>query len=431
MRKTFQIISRSKKVAKPKKSTLDNSGHDLTIQNFYSSNLILPQAQSPELLSGWLSKHHPRYNMSSWCFFGNITDENGKTAAINSIIQYQSLPDNLPYIAEWSYCDDQTDGYVLAPFLLEEGNVEYASPFAITADYNPINTGILSLSLIYGEMGKRWSKYRMSGRVFSEPDGNLWEYELLLEDTFGVMQTGYGPSSFLPQWLFPDQTKVINSEFQGDIHKYLQSGKDDMLGQGSYYYSMPLLKVENFNITKNGNPYSSGKRGNIWVDYVVQSFGEESLKIVGSATWQFFAIQFPVLENYYNYQAAMMISIVEATVQSDPKETSDLKAARFYISDPYHVQYNENGSMISSFDWTFDQITYTVTKDADGYPTKFSIQLIAPKGKVELSGEAIRKNQMIKVVEKYEGVFKVTANISFENGIEQPGAEGFAWAEIH
>ncbi|EQA47329.1 hypothetical protein LEP1GSC050_1810 [Leptospira broomii serovar Hurstbridge str. 5399] len=410
-----------------------SSAEYLTLQNFYNNRALLPQGQSPSQLSGWLSQCHPRYNMSSWCFFGNITDEAGETAAINSIVQYQLLPNNSPYLAEWSYCDSKTNGYVIAPFLVEAGNVEYSRPLAITVDANPIYTGFLSLALVHGEIGQIGAKYSLTGRVRTEPDFDNWEYDLLMEDTFGVIQAGYGPTSFLPQWLFPNQTKEImtNPQFDGSVHEYLKSGMDDMFGQGSYYYTLPLLKVDKFLIRKNGSSYFSGKKGNIWIDYVVQSFGEKSLEIVGSASWQFFAVQFPEIPGYFNYEAAIMVSIVEAKTGPNPDDESNLKAARFFISDPYHTQYNENGSMKAAFEWSINQIKYTGSDLYRGFPTKFEISLSATNGSISLKGEAIRQNQIVGGVNKYEGVFTVIADINFANGIQVAGVKGFAWAEVH
>ncbi|MDT3738831.1 MAG: hypothetical protein RO257_04945 [Candidatus Kapabacteria bacterium] len=440
MNKIFRYLLHTEKVVSTDiKQALKKLKNDIkslpigneTIQNFYSSKAILPPGQSPEQLAGWFSKYHPRYNMSSWCFFGNITDDNGITAAISSIVQYQIMPNQPPYIAEWSYCDEQTKGYVLAPFILEnENNVEYSSPFAITVDANPIYGGLISLTLFSGRMGEAGAKYRMTGRVITEPDLlDEWEYELEMTDTFGTIQVGYGPSSFLPQWLNKNQRDIINDKYNSDVNKYLEQSQDDMTGQGSYYFTIPLLKVEHFNIIKNGKPYFSGTKGNMWIDYVVQGFNAESLPVLGSATWQFFALQFPEIEGYYGIQAAMMISIVE--VKDASGEISTLSMAHFYYDDPYHSKKNENGSRLAAFEWSMNNIQFEVIEYWENYPVKFKLTLSVPNGKsTVIYGEAINNNQVVSAVKKYEGVFNIKADI-YVNDFEVTNVKGFGWAEVH
>lgn len=406
--------------------------HSKKVQNFFTNKSLLPQAQSSEQLTAWLSTIHPRYNMCSWCFFGNITDHKGKQAAISSVVQYNILPKSTPYVSAWSYCDENTEGYVLAPFLSQEENVDVSNPFAVTVDSSPANDGFLTLSMVSGTMGKPGACYRMTGRVYTTTPGEVWTYDLALTDTFGVIQTGYGPSSFLPQWVFHDQKKSINEDFNGDVDAYLRSNKDNMMGQGSYYYSLPLLRVDSFDIMKNGEAYSSGKEGNIWIDYVVQSFDKDSIAIAGSASWQFFAVQFPHIPGYEGFEAALMVSIVETNVGVADHGTSLLKTARLYINDPLHGKLAENGAMQAIQEWTLDEITYDVTEKQGEYPTAFTLTLAVDNGgpMITVKGKPIMPNQVISEVKKYEGVFTVTADFELEN-MQVQNLKGYAWAELH
>jgi len=396
------------------------------LPNFYNSRAILPQGQSPDQLAGWLSRQHPRYSMSSWCFYGSLIDDAGRTAAVSTMFQFQQLPKNPPYVAEWSYCDDGTDGYVVAPFRVTEANVAYSTPFAVTVDANPVNSGLIALSLDSGRMGERGARYRMTGRTVTLSN-DAWEYELLLRDSFGCIQVGYGPSSFMPQWITHEQRKEIESSFGGSVRAYLESGRDDMFAQGSYYYSLPLLAVDRFSISRNGSPYSSGARGHVWADYVVQGFDQAGLGIVGTATWQFFAIQFPEFSDRPGYRAALVVSIV--TVKLPAGDQSELKLARFYDTEG---SQNENGSVGPTYEWTINQIDFKPRERWKGFPVEAEISLRAAEATITLVATAVRENQVVlpQVVDKYEGVFDVRADLSVR-GIHAHDVRGFGWGEVH
>ena len=262
----------------------------------------------------------------------------------------------------------------------------------------------------------------MTGRVVTLSSGDAWEYELLMTDLFGCAQIGYGPSSFLPQWLTTAQKEIIEASFGGSVHAYLKDGRDDMVTQGSYYYSLPLLKVDNFSLRRNGALHSAGTDGNIWVDYVVQSFDQAGLGLVRHATWQFFGIQFPEIPGRPGYQAAIMVSIV--TVPS-----SVLSVARFYDNDGLHAQ---NGSREATFEWTIDQIHFQPVKSWNNFPVEVEISLQAPDATVTIFAKAVRDNQVIlpDSTNKYEGVFNVRADLAIR-GIYANDVEGFAWGEVH
>ncbi len=314
---------------------------------------------------------------------------------------------------------------MLAPFFTSETNVEYSRPFAITVDGNPVYGGFITLSLTSGQIGQKGAQYRMTGRVITLPFSNLaeWDYEIVMTDSFGCIKDGYGPSAYLPQWLTPDQTKIVDGIFKGNVHAFLESGQDEMVGQGSYYYSIPFLNVDRFSITRDGQPYSSGTQGTIWVDYVVQGFTDSSLQIAKSAKWLFFGIQFPELPGYDGSQAAMIFSVVQMTVSGEP---SFLATARFYDGRPETI--SQNAAHEAAFDWTMEQIRYEIVDTYEGFPTKVDVALAAPEGSVMMTLSALRPNQIVPYTGKYEGVYEVIADISLE-GITANGVRGFAWGE--
>jgi hypothetical protein len=403
-------------------------------QAYYSSVPVLPFSQSPALLSNWLSTNHPEYNMSSWCFYGNIETDNLGTIAINSIVQQQfSFPENQPpYIAEFSFCQNNGQGYNLAPFMLyDTSDIQFSIPFNIQASLlRPNKIESIGLSLVSGNMGEKGAQYKMSGVVI---DFNLveWKYEVLLTDTTGAIQVGYGPSSFLPQWLTAAQQKQITSNYNNSVHDYLEKTGDTMEGQGSYYYSLPLLTLNSFTLLKDGVPYTSGTKGNIWVDYVVQGFADQSWPILEEASWQFFAIQFPSTANIKGINAALMVSIV-TTKQNGV--SNSLPVARFYDGSS-SASSAQNGSIQASFEWNMNEIEFKPTKywtDAKGkkFPVAFELILKSPNGTIAVWAQAAMDNQVVSEVEKYEGVYQVIAAIQV-NGINEPFIKGYAWAEVH
>jgi len=402
---------------------------------FYEKKSKLPFTKSPAQLSNWLSTSRPNYNMASWCFYGNIETEEGETVAISSIFQQQlNFPKKTPYIAEFSYSDNKTNGYALAPFLVEEFDVNFKIPFSVTADFSPLKDVYLNLCLTSGEMGQMNATYRMSGSVI---DIHLtkWEYDLKLTDTMGAIQVGYGASSYLPQWLTPQQRKEISENYNNSVTDYLEATQNPLAGQGSYYYSLPLLTVDSFTLKRNEKSYANANKGTIWVDYVVQSFTKQEFSIVSTATWQFIAIQFPTSENKDDFNGALMVSLV-STRSGD--EINTLPMARFYKGDSSKLA--ENGAINPCYEWNTDQITFTPTKkwvdkSKNSFPVAFTIQLVSPNGTISLTAKAIHNNQAISIanINKYEGVYKVKASIHIKgkNKIDKPSVNGFAWAEVH
>lgn len=416
-----------------KTSEEQNSSTSFT-QAYYSALPVLPFSQTPAMLSQWLSTPHPEYNMASWCFYGNIETDNIGTIAMNSIVQQQlSFPGNQPpYIAEFSFCQNNGNGYNLAPFMLYfPSDIQFTLPFNIKASLlRPTKLDTIELSLVSGNMGEKGAQYKLHGLVI---DLHLaeWKYEVLLTDNMGAIQVGYGPSSFLPQYLTAAQQTLITSQYNSNVHAYLQHSGDTMIGQGSYYYSFPLLTLDSFTLLKDGAPYASGTKGNIWVDYVVQGFDDSSWPIFEGATWQFFAIQFPSSANIKGINAALMVSIVTTTQNG---VTISLPVARFYDGSSSEPTA-QNGAVQPSFEWNMDEITFTPTKywtDAKGkkFPVGFELLLNSPNGIISVWAQAVMDNQVVSEVEKYEGVYEVIAAVEV-NGIKEPFLKGYAWAEVH
>lgn len=396
---------------------------------YFSKQSRLEFTKSEKGLRDWLSTPHPEYNMASWCFYGNVITDEGQTVAISSMVQQQLNMGGMPFLAEFSYCDD--NGYKVVPFEVDAADVQFKAPFNIRVTYKYIQDVFLEIALLSGEIGQAGAKYRLSGNVLDLKMNHL-KYDLVVTDTYGVIQVGYGASSFLPQWLTPSQHHSVMANYKGSVPNYLNTEKDPIRGQGSYYYSMPLLKVDSFFMAKqsaNGwETYAKGSNGNIWVDYVVQGFNNQQEALLKNAQWQFLAIQFP------DQKASLMVSIVNVPADFENAISGILPMARLY----YGGQKAANGSLQAYQEWAIDQINFNPTKywtdPSTGikYPTEFDLKLKSPDGSsLTVKGTAIRNDQVIENnVNKYEGVFTVQAEGKVKD-LSLQSVKGFAWAEIH
>jgi hypothetical protein len=83
--------------------------------------------------------------------------------------------------------------------------------------------------------------------------------------------------------------------------------------QGSFYYSLPLMDVERFTITRNGARLSSGGSGTMWIDYIVQTYDEQAqAALIGAASWEFYSIMLP------EANAAIMVIRIESATGTLP-----------------------------------------------------------------------------------------------------------------
>jgi hypothetical protein len=204
-----------------------------------------------------------------------------------------------------------------------------------------------------------------------------------------------------------------------------------MTCQGSYYNSLPLLDVLQFRIIRDEHQVlAEGREGVIWVDYVVQSYDAKAKTIAATASWQFFAIQFPELES------ALMVSLVD-TVQQGAH--TKLPAAKYFQSPSGTTP---NGALEARFEWGLDQISiepvlssaWTSPPPPRGsgltYYLETRITLHAPPLNIRLTLTSVRDNQEIVIAgsdsttAKYEGVFLVQGSIGSRR------INGVAWGEL-
>lgn len=404
---------------------------------FYSNTPTISFSKNAAGLATWLSTPHPDHNMASLDYYGHLIDDNGEIIGFSSMIQQQfGLPGEAPYLAEFSICNGKTNGVVVAPFILKKEKVTFQSnPFSETANLNlEIEDEKITIELVSGEMGQSGAKYKLTGNAIAFDLAN-WVYEIELTDSMGTVGIGYGPLSFLPQWLNKSQHEIISSQYCGNVKAYLHAGQDNMSGQGSYYYSLPMLQVTSFKITVDDIPFASGSQGHLWVDYVTQSFSETSYPVLkNDAKWQFLAIQFPPQLSLNDFSAALMFSQVEMTVPGS-NEKSVLPTARFYHSG---ANKQPNTALEALHDWDIHDIQFESSDpwpkgEKVQFPLKFTLTLGNPGDQnnyAVLKGEAVRPDQEVKLVNKYEGMYKVTGSIHVKD-FHLDKVAGYAWGEIH
>ena len=411
---------------------------------FYTNQKLLPQSHSPDQLSAWLSSTHPGYSEVAWCFYGNLISNSSTDAVgiITQFIQSPSLPQLegigvRPFQSGFMYDSEKTDGYLVScytsPFPIPNVTVT-SNPFSLVVNYSYDLQGkeqsTTCLSLLDGpSMGSKGANYMLTADVvcFGRQQGTRLRAEIKFVDRMGVVSVGYGPASFAPAIITPQQAKEIKEKYGESIKDYLEKTETPLTDRGSYYYSAPLLEVESFRLLRgDGEVLNQGNKGTLWMDYVVSSWNETSFNLSLGATWTFFAIQFP--EN----GAAIILSALKT-------ESTFQMAKLFRNADCQPIK--QNGALAAEHEWSMDEITitpdpcseWTSPRSNKHYYMKYAINLHSENFQVVLSLQSVRDDQEVfinvpkgKPVAKYEGVFTVSATVN-KSEVEW---KGHAWGEV-
>ena len=304
----------------------------------------------------FLSTDHPDYELESYCFFGNLIPQGQPADAFFGMVQRMDADVagfHFPFVAGGVGFNSPQSNNVLfggteaGPLLTP--TITETEPWNVTMQ-SPATTSepaqIVNLQLVSGTMGERGAVYRITADV-NDSNGSQLEVNVLARDTTGIVQQGYGKASFFPQWTLPGQRWEIMRRDRGSVGKYLASTGDPMTGQGDYYYSAPLLDVESFTVSQNGNVLSTGHQGTLWFDYVLQSFDQNARAIVKNSSWNFFSIQFP------KFQKALMVTNVSTELEGK------LKVASLFSSNG---PADSNGALEPIGRWNTSAIRITPVK---------------------------------------------------------------------
>jgi hypothetical protein len=414
----------------------------------YSNTLTL---DLPKFIEGV----NPNFNLDSWSYFGSLAGRDPITKAPLPLYSFifliqKSFPIQVPFfhhkldfalasgfsnaLLGTVYKDTfgLAGGYQLTVCANAEGPSVTLDPWSLSGlcdpqigTLNTISVGVTSGN--YGEMG---TKYRI------EVVGSNASFVIGIDvtDVLGLVKEGMGPDSFLLNWITPAQRAAINAPpFSGDVEKYLESGADDMECQGSYYFSQPLLRVDDFLIVDTSGliPIAIAeldpdptRNSVLWFDSVTQSYDANGIELLNAATWDFFAIKF------LDEKMALMVTRVGSPGNGD-----------YYLANLFRepsagptLRWNMNDIEIKGI--TDPPLSpWTSTKPPNNrYFTKWAITLSGSTGAVSLTvdatiapawpeQEACTRSSGAEVC-KYEGFAVVTGTV-----LGGPVITGNAWIE--
>ena len=373
----------------------------------------LPQTQSAQELAEYLANEHTEYDLDGWFFFGSLVDsaapqdpgvflismqrievsEDGSPVQLVPAIVAFNSPSLGQYVYGGEYSLDISPlvNVLSDPWSVELNSAGQAEP-------------LMTMSLASGSMGAAGAEYRLTADVPDQLGGRL-QAEVLLRDRLGVVNQGYGSPSFFPQFLTEPQQEQIAGSYGNSVRDYLEATGDPMASQGSYYYSLPLMDVERFTITRDGAPLSSGTSGTMWMDQIVQSYDEQAVGVLGDAYWEFYSIMLPDMD-----AAIMVIQITSAT--------GTLPVANLFLDDSERTQ---NGAREAAYSWEIDKITVEAVpgsiwaSPATGqqYVQQHRIQLASDTWPADLTIRMVRENQEIVAGStiKYEGLAYVEGTL--------------------
>ncbi len=398
---------------------------------YYANNLNLSQTQSPAGLEKFLSFDQPGIALQAYCFFGYLGEEGQPKQAYFSLVQRlnKQFPETgnarLPLIMVGTGVSNPDLKRILLGGTFDLSyhdnwiTLEQPWNFRVVSN-NPAGSVIpqntTQARIVSGTFGQPGARYEIISYTEDNERG-LLETTVLVEDSMGFVNEGFGPNAFVPNWLHPAQRKSVMENYGGSLEKYLKNTQDPMTGQGSYYYSAPFLKVLTYSIKRDGAVISKGTGGLLWMDVVYQNFDNASEEIIKDATWSFFIMQFP------KQKKALMTTTVGTPLGTYP--ISSLFA--------HDAPKNANGVLEPQYRWNLQDIKITRLTDKVwtspqsnlSYYTEFKIDLAGEYPThlhVKMAWDEQEANVRGRFV--YEGLGNVTGTLNGEP------VEGTAWLEM-
>lgn len=406
----------------------------------------------------YLSTGLPQYDSQSFEFFGELIGSDGSRNSVAMMSQGNPL--------SW------LDPSLPIPITVEEAGLifnrldENAGPFIggvdglalpdlppttatadVSFDYEPWNIGVIgttgteveemSMTAISGAPGAVGTTYLLTavlatgyaGEGGTEPT----TFTAVVTDPTGIVQWGYGPNGFFPLWMFDgtpvggiattDQRDAIINDFGGDIGAYLTATNDPMTGQGSQYYSMPVLNVDEWSVTRGATYVGGGTSGTLWFDNLTETYNETANYIVRNGyRWTEFSMMMPDTGQGL---------LVAKTGQAD---VGDLYYAMLAGSGSTQ---NSNGTLAPTANWPQGAIEFAAVPGSEWtspqtcyvYTLAEHVTLAAADGRpaVDVVFSAVdHPFQEIDALGRpvYEGLFSYTGTVD-----GQP-VSGRAWGEI-
>jgi hypothetical protein len=394
---------------------------DLFVNCYYTQGYSLPQTQSVDKLAEFMSSEHLEYGLDGWFFFGSLVDSASPESPGMFLISVQRIAQEwgghtwqtLPAVV--AYNGPSLEGYAVGgAYVLQDLNPQVkvtSDPWTVEVESFWHTGTLMSMRLLSGTMGQAGATYLLAANVPDSQQGTL-EAEIILRDRLGAVNQGYGSASFFPQYLTGLQHYDIRRSYGSSVHNYLESTGDPMTGQGSFYYSLPLLDVQQFSIWRNGVLLSSGTSGTMWMDDVVQSYGRQAQDVlIGKAWWEFYAIMLPEED-----AAIMVIQLKSGTgtlpiatlfnIGSERTKNSARKAVHSWDMDSIHFESSDDiwTSPVTNNQYVQQQ---RIQLDSDTWPADLTITMVRPDQEIVVD---LTKWNLGKTI-KYEGLATVTGTL--------------------
>lgn len=404
---------------------------------YYSATADLPMARSALGLRRFLSTTQPQYDEQSYVWWGALVDYDGTRNAVAVEMQRNDkLIDGFIPVPEVDaailYNQGDDPGYAIGGL---GGLPELTTPVTFTSSpwtarvesFTPgQQPDFIDIRVVAGQFGRRGAVYEFTTSVPNlaptAPVGERITTYIRAKDVFGIQQWGYGPSGYIPMWIFSAQRAQIMDDFGGSVGDYLEATGDPMLGQGTYYWTEPLLQVQRFKVSINGRVVSAGDEGWMWLDNVERSFNAQAQEIVnGKVSWQEFSIMIPSsrtsLKVGYTKQALVGTYPYASMVSPDSAKARNgaWAPAATWPLQAIHMR------PIKGSEWTNPVTgnTYYLKQrvELDRYPggprASFVVTSSIPDQEAVVLGRAV-----------FEGLFRVTGTIDGEP------VSGWAWGEL-
>lgn len=383
---------------------------------YFSNDYSLPHTQSEQQLAEYIASEHFEHDLDGWFFFGSLIDSNNPTDTCVFFIEVQRQDQSsngyvIPVIPAAMGFNSKTLGhYEVRGFLTIDTDpfmTVIPSPWVVTLNTPFQEKPLIKMSLLSGTMGAKGAVYKIEADIPSDIyNEKRMVVDLQLSDPYGTINEGDGTASFFPQYLTVEQRDAIMSSSPRTISHYLESQGDPMNCQGSYYYSFPMLNVDQFSISIDDSINIIGDQGLMWMDYVVESYDQKAMDVYDGGSWGFYAIQFPEINT------ALMVLQVES-------KTGTLSIAKMYNDNS---EFTANGARKADYTWAIDAINvepipgsvWTSPQSGRQYPMQLHIQLSSAELPADLYLTMIIENQEIMINEdniQYEGLTKVEGTI--------------------
>lgn len=402
---------------------------------YYADHPYLSQTQSPDQLEKFLSLDQPGISLQAYCFFGYLGDDKQDRLAYFSLIQRlgqaidlaDSQSVRLPFIMAGTGISNpslggfRTGGTLGAALMGNSITLNQPWDLSITSPNEAgavIPTNETRAQLVSGTLGQKGAQYKISSHGIDDM-GRLMTTEVLVKDTFGFVNEGFGANAFLPNWLLPEQEQAIRHDYGGAVDKYLATTQNPLTGQGSYYYSAPFLEVVHYKISydQNGTVVSQGTGGLLWMDVVYQTFDQTANEIIKDASWSFFIMQFP------KQKKAIMTTLVKTKV-------SDYRVSSLFGMD---APQDANGVLEPEYRWNLQDINmqpvsgseWVSPESGEKYYTQYKINL-GGAHTADLTVTMAWNAQEVKAGTRfvYEGLSDVTGMLDGQ------AVDGTAWLEM-